>query len=531
LEAQPGGKLEPSLEMWSCRFSLHDGGADVFRVLLEITFSVWLIYYVGVELSEMYVHKLGYFFEAWNYIEWANLFLYVYSMVTWFAYVNGTHKDLKAFRTVSLHEYHDLYTIAKGFNSISLASFNLVYGFIRFAKYLQVNTHFRLHWGAMSKALEMALPLLTFWLVLLFVFAWSGHTMFGYRVDEFSSLDRAFMTLLLSVGDGLPMAQLLVVAPTMSFLWCSAWYILSSLLVLNVLLAIIINSFHVVKERVTKQEYLETQALAQNIKMPSLLLAKFQEATPLALLRKSTKEQNKAAKEEQENIAELVESLSEVDLGVLSDRLVEAAMENQLTIDAIALKDCFGGSQRKARLFINRVCTLANLAPANIVDRLTTLEAANELQSVVDRLEAEVHGCRQDFEKQSPMVRVFLPQGTTLRGRRGFLGKRRSPPTTNHASVEHHVASQNASTGPDRGRGAETMSATGLLKAPDLGELGVAASALELKRARWRAAEQQGATQPAAAGQSLAVWTADEEQIHGRYAVASYITSDALKRF
>merc|ERR1719410_2255300 len=144
-------------------------------------------------------------------------------MVTWIAYVNGTHKDLKAFRTVSLHEYHDLYSIAKGFNSISLASFNLVYGFIRFAKYLQVNTHFRLHWGAMSKALEMALPLLTFWLVLLFVFAWSGHTMFGYRVDEFSSLDRAFMTLLLSVGDGLPMAQLLVVAPTMSFLWCSAW--------------------------------------------------------------------------------------------------------------------------------------------------------------------------------------------------------------------------------------------------------------------------------------------------------------------
>jgi len=288
-----------------------------------------------------------------------------------------------------------------------------------------------------------------------------------------------------------------------------------------------------VKECVAKQEHLETEALAQNIKMPSLLLAKFQEATPLALVRKSTREQNKAAKEEQDNISELVESLSEVDLGVLSERLVEAAMDNQPTVDAMEIKDCFGGSQRKARLFINRVCNLAHLAPVPVFKEQTTLEAVTELQSVVDRLEVEVHGCRQDFEKQSPMIRVFMPKGTTSRGRRGFLGRRRS--TANLTDAESaQKAGNNESAGPGKESGTDAMSTTGgLLRAPDRGELGVAATALAFRRSQRRTTAQEapgnlGETEPAAAAGQ---WTAQEDQMHGRYAVASYITADPLKRF
>lgn len=349
-------------------------------------------------------------------------------------------------------------------------------------------------------------------------------------MEEFSSLDQAFVTLLLSVSDGLPIAKLIVVAPTMSFLWCTAWYLLSSLLILNALLAIIIDSFHAVKEIVVKEERLEIEALAQNIKTPSLLLAKLQEVAPMALLRKNTKEQNKAAKEEQENISELVESLSEVDLSVLYKRLGEAAMENQSTVTAIELKDCFGGSQRKARLFINRVCTLANLRPAHAVNPLTTLEASTELQSVVDRFEMEVHGCQQDFEEQSRMFRVMLPQGNTMRGKGGFLGKRQSPPSTSNPAPAKSIVGKDV--------GAATMSGTGLLKvkAPARGELGVAATALEVKRSHRRSIPEQqaladiGTGPPPASGQGVLGWNPDEEVMHGRYAVASYITADPLKR-
>jgi len=84
IDANPGGLLEPHVEMMSCRLTMFRSTLDSFRLVLEIVFSVWLLYYFAIEMIEFYKSRWNYFFDIWNYVELANLSAYVITMVLWF---------------------------------------------------------------------------------------------------------------------------------------------------------------------------------------------------------------------------------------------------------------------------------------------------------------------------------------------------------------------------------------------------------------------------------------------------------------
>merc|ERR1719221_786868 len=95
--------------------------------------------------------------------------------------------------------YIDLYTAATGFNKVNIASFNLIYGCIRFAKYFQMHLRFKLLWDTLCGIIPRIIPVLVIFATLLLSFTWSGHWLFGHRVKQFRSFFETLMTLILSV--------------------------------------------------------------------------------------------------------------------------------------------------------------------------------------------------------------------------------------------------------------------------------------------------------------------------------------------
>merc|ERR1711972_860469 len=159
-----------------------------------------------------------YFANLWNYVELANLTAYVITMVMWFVTVNKHNFD--TFKNRDPDNFKDLYVVAKDFAfGTTLASFNLVYGFVRFFKYFRVYAKFRMFWDSLSVAVPMILPLLFVFVFFTFAFTFSGHWLFGHRVARFSSISETLVYVVLSMKDGIDLDEIQDVAPSTAPFW------------------------------------------------------------------------------------------------------------------------------------------------------------------------------------------------------------------------------------------------------------------------------------------------------------------------
>jgi len=409
--AKSGGRLEPTVEMWSCRLSLYQDAVDYVRLALEVLFAFWILYYLVVELSEVYKSRWKYLSDLWNYVELASIAVYIYTLVQWVVFVNGAHGELRRFKARSPSDYYDLYEIAAASNRMNVAAFNLIYGFIRFFKYCRVSLRFKMIWDTLARTMDRMLPLLAIYLAFFFGFAVSGHWLFGARMEGFSTFPEAAMTLVLSVRAGIEYQELQDASSDFAgVLWYSAWFAASSLLLLSFFLVLFIHSFDSVKDQVLKQEIMEREDLKRGVKLPSPVWAWLQDATPLGLVWRGSKD--KAARRARENITELVETLEPVDLEALWARLEQGVVENEVAVDAEELAFLFNGSAQKARVFINRVCNLANLQRVEVPEERTTLGAIADLRGSIEALGREVTGCSDDMEDKYHDLRPYLHKPT-----------------------------------------------------------------------------------------------------------------------
>jgi len=213
----------------------------------------------------------------------------------------------------------------------------------------------------------------------------------------------------------------------------------------------------------------------------------------------------------------LTEALFEVDLEALWARLQQGVTESEVAVDAAELKFLFGGSQRKARLFINRVCNLAQLPRVEVSEAKTTLQVISELGASVEHLGDEIDNCRQDLEARYPKIRPLLQPEHVEQAQKlaRLLG-----PSAREGATQAQGDAGKESTGPYRGR----------VKPPTIGELHIAAGALDMKRQQLK--ESQGelevAAQPANVAVSAIVLSTDAGR--GQDAISKFLEATPLRR-
>jgi len=384
---------------------------------------------------------------------------------------------------------------------------------------------FKMLWDTLARAMGKVLPLLLIFAVLLTGFAWSGHWLFGHRMEGFETFIASVMLLLCSVKEGIDYSSISEASPGVAGIWYLAWYVCSTLLFMNLLLTVVINNFTRVKRQSEHNERIELAALEKSTRLPSLLLTWLRENTPLGLLGGGGND--KVSKEFKDNVAELTESLFEVDLEALWARLLEGISDDEVAVDAAELKFLFGGSQRKARLFINRVCNLAQLPRVEASHKPPTTEAIlKDFETSAQALEGEIGRCCKDFEARYPALTPFLhPKEVSAEAQEAEgdadEGEEDADEVAELATTEQSPAGNARS---------EALYGTAI-KAPSRGELRLAAAALDFRRQKRREGQPEPGDAPVPSADPDAVQAFDEDEgVQSRPAIAHFVQANRLAR-
>eukprot|EP00929_Paragymnodinium_shiwhaense_P006578 TRINITY_DN11022_c1_g2_i1.p1 TRINITY_DN11022_c1_g2~~TRINITY_DN11022_c1_g2_i1.p1 ORF type:complete len:1103 (-),score=240.63 TRINITY_DN11022_c1_g2_i1:366-3674(-) len=383
-----GGRVEASVVFQSFRLDLFASSGDSLRLALEIVFLFWLLYYLVVELSEMYCNRWAYLSDFWNYIELANLAVYIYFMVSWLTYQVVSRQELLSLRSRSVDAYRDVAGLAAGFNAVELVSFNLVCGCVRFTKYFRMRLKFKMLWDALALSTLRCLPAVASYGLMILAFATSGHWLFGGHVEAFSTWPKALLTMTLAVSQGLETQGLRAVAPVQADVFCALWLCGSRLIAAALMLSVVIVSYSIVREKAAKQEAAEAEGQELGLEMPPLFQSWLFNNCPAGLVKRGTTDRSSA--EMQENLADLSEALREVDLEALWSRLLEGALVDEVALDAGELRFLFAGDTKAARHWIHRVCKLADVNRVEALVVKPVLEHLRETEGSFETLSDSV---------------------------------------------------------------------------------------------------------------------------------------------
>jgi hypothetical protein len=226
-----------------------------------------LAFYVGKEVLDF--HRQGvftYFSRVWNVVEVISLFGFAIMIAKWLEYVLS---ERDVFRSRNVKDFHDLYPIALTYNSTTyVAGFNVIWCGVKLFKYMRFHSRCLLLWDVLAHALRSIIPFAICACLIISGFAWAGTWIFGTRVYVFHTWNLSVGFLLKWIITG-PFythrgtthhayQSMLDAAPTGAGIWSFAWVIVSAVTLINLFIAILINSFQKMSARLRNQEKAES---------------------------------------------------------------------------------------------------------------------------------------------------------------------------------------------------------------------------------------------------------------------------------
>ncbi|CEM12148.1 unnamed protein product [Vitrella brassicaformis CCMP3155] len=258
VDIRPGGLFIPSIEIFSARLYPYTSSIDGFRAFLELVFFFALLYYFWREGMEMRTEGWRYAQSFWNWVELANLTFFVVIMAYWLRYIGTFGPDRVSFKEQSVDKFQDLYTLTQVFSfTANMAAVNVVFSFVKFFKFLQLNQRMLLIWDVLTHAMGNIIPFMAIFVLITFAFTFAGHWLYGSRVFEFRTWNVAFGYLLRTLTEGIEYETLKNASPGATPLYVTAWIGIVTLVLLNMFIAILTDSYAFVQSRTKRMDELE----------------------------------------------------------------------------------------------------------------------------------------------------------------------------------------------------------------------------------------------------------------------------------
>lgn len=293
-----GGSIDVSHKLHTVRVELYADKSDIIRLCLEIFLTVATCVSLFSELKELFViwrrtgSASGYFASAWNWIDLTSIGLMWCTMCMWWIFVL---RQASAFDIELRYEvYEDLGTPAamlrlagsgagqgQGLTQVQEAFGELQDIVDSLAWYYAINginilllisrvlklMDFQPRLGVVTRSLALAGPDLAHFVLvcgMVFVgYAMMAHLIFGNNIQAFSSfgtsIDTCFEILLGEISVNAELRALTGLQGLAGTLFFWSFELLVFMVLLNFLLAIIVDAFSEVKENTTEQTGLHTE--------------------------------------------------------------------------------------------------------------------------------------------------------------------------------------------------------------------------------------------------------------------------------
>jgi len=313
---QDSGLIKMDFNVNVFQVELYKGAAGTARLVLEVFFFIYILLDICGEAIELFgAWRAGSFFKyfksVWNYLDIANLSLFVIMCIRWLMFTYGpaidfdprprynVYNDLQAGANYfdltgsgqGLKEMmgviEDANTIGQFFQTFrSNLMINIFLMTLRLFKNLDFQPRLRLVTATLENALVDLVHFLILFMLVLFIFGFSAYIILGQKIEQLSSPGSAFNACLALafLGDTALIPELnKLTDPTLAAVavfWFYSFIMLVNVLLLNILLAILVDAYVKVKELQGTKDvpsmFVELQTLLKTIFRGRLLNPRLQ---------------------------------------------------------------------------------------------------------------------------------------------------------------------------------------------------------------------------------------------------------------
>ena len=288
-EFKSTGFIEIDVQVQSAAVQSYRYDSDLLRLFLEILFVIGIAINAVVELKELFLlfswedplEVLDYFQEVWNYLDVLNIVLLSSTAVNWFVFNTvlapqfnpriryEVYEPLRLennpnilgnwFRVTDIQRMKNLYEKFLLIESVTIwqnyyIGVNGVSYIIMIFRTLKM-LNFQPRVGVVTRTLEEAAGDLVHFIIVFAIitvgYAIVGHLNFGHAIEGFSTIPLSMNTcaemLLGEIGMNSELIEQSFIIPPLLFFW--SYIFVAFFILINILLAIIIDSYAEVKKK------------------------------------------------------------------------------------------------------------------------------------------------------------------------------------------------------------------------------------------------------------------------------------------
>mmetsp|Transcript_18756 Transcript_18756/g.46699 ORF Transcript_18756/g.46699 Transcript_18756/m.46699 type:complete len:1062 (+) Transcript_18756:270-3455(+) len=246
------GGIVPKADVRTFRLYRYVTSHDNLIMGLEIIFCIMLLWYTIEELLEFRKNKMEYMSNAWNILDWINLV--VFYVVVGLRVGALIYTDGFDYNSVTV-EYVDFQPIGFALvQELNVVSINFFLMYFKVFKYLsKVPRMDSILLTVSTCSFDLFLFFIMFGIIM-FGFTAAFYMVFGPYLSDYRTLGTCFSTLFRVLLGDFDYGSLVEVNPTMAVLLFYSFILMGFMLLMNMLLAIVCDSFADVKGNQTEED-------------------------------------------------------------------------------------------------------------------------------------------------------------------------------------------------------------------------------------------------------------------------------------
>jgi hypothetical protein len=217
-----------------------------FAVIGEVAIIIFVVFYLGEEFSECSVMKWQYLKDAWNLMDWLNMFLLLYAfglrMTVW---IDSMALTVGEKELLDKNSYTGLQSFAEQIQQAALInSFNAVLLWAKFFKFSGYVPYVKILIDAIGGSFVLFISFLCMFIIAFIGFVISYNVGFGDKINEFATFHGACIYLGRSFLGDIDLLPVYRVSPLFGAVLILLFYVMIMMVGMNVFFAILCNALH-----------------------------------------------------------------------------------------------------------------------------------------------------------------------------------------------------------------------------------------------------------------------------------------------
>merc|ERR1719191_2257443 len=272
-EFAPSGAVAGSVRVlvMSERYFTPGGTKTVgewFAIIGEVAIILFVVFYLGEEFSECSVMKWDYLKDAWNIMDWVNMFLLLYAFGSRMTVlVDSIGLTVGEKELLDRNEYTNLQAFAEQIEQAGLINaFNAVLLWAKFFKFSGYVPYVKILIEAIGGSFVLFMSFLAMFVIAFIGFVISYNVGFGDKIDEFATFHGACIYLGRSFLGDIDLLPVYRVSPIFGAVLILLFYVIIMMVGLNVFFAILTNALHEAKYNKSREQDLEDDVVTATLK-------------------------------------------------------------------------------------------------------------------------------------------------------------------------------------------------------------------------------------------------------------------------